>query len=55
MGLANQDSDPIVRRNNCPERSLQGIHAGLPWYQEGWQCYLPLTGGLRIWLLQCRF
>ena len=50
MGPANQGRGPIVRGNNCPECSLQGIHVGLPRYQEGWLCYLPLTGGLRICL-----
>jgi hypothetical protein len=50
MGEANQGRGPIVRRNNCPERGLRGIHVGLPRYQEGWLCYLPSTGGLRICL-----
>ena len=48
MGPANQGRGPIVRRNNCPERGIRGIHVGLPRYQDGWLIYLPSTGGLRI-------
>ena len=42
MGPANPGGGPIVRRNNCPERGLQGIHVGLPRYQEGWLCLLRI-------------
>jgi hypothetical protein len=50
MGAANQGRGPIKERRNCPERGLRGIHVGIPRYQEGWLCYLPSTGGLRICL-----
>jgi hypothetical protein len=48
IGQANQGRGPIIRRNNCPEGGLPSIHVGIPRHQDGWLCYLPTTGGLRV-------
>jgi hypothetical protein len=48
IGQANQGRGPIIRRNNCPERGLRGIHVGTPRHQDGWPCCLPTTGGLKV-------
>jgi hypothetical protein len=31
-----------------PERGLRGVHVGLPRYQDGWLCFTPSTGRLRV-------
>lgn len=38
----------VNTRANCGERGIKAIHVGLPRYQNGWLCYLPSTGGLRV-------
>jgi hypothetical protein len=48
IGQADQGRGPIIRRNNCPERGLRGIHVDTPCHQDGWLCHLPTTGGLRV-------
>jgi hypothetical protein len=38
----------VNKRANCAERGTKAIHVGLPRYQNGWLCYIPSTGGLRV-------
>jgi hypothetical protein len=38
----------VNTRQNCAERGTKAIHVGLPRYQNGWLCYIPSTGGLRV-------
>jgi transposase InsO family protein len=38
----------VNTRSNCAERGTKAIHVGLPRYQNGWLCYIPSTGGLRV-------
>ncbi len=48
VGKSNQDRGPIRERWNCCERGIRAIHVGIPRYQDGWLCYIPATGSLRI-------